>query len=657
MRRLHRDVKAANILLDERGEAKLGDFGVSAQLHSFHSQAQTMVGTPVFLAPEIVEGEPYGAAADVWSLGITAIELLEGEPPRRDLPLPRLVFAILNEDPPTLSEATRARLPPASPATDFIALCLRHAPAERTPPAALAAHEWPRGALLRRVEAMQGLLESLRAARLDDDANAAAAGVPARTSSGLGSLSPSPHSSDSPRGGSAPATPASSQARLGMLAPPAGARVARLSFDSGMSSSAAHAAPPPGAVLASADGPQESGGVQRVETARAARVAGRLHTHLRLTKKPHVLCLLGGAWLWVGARDGSLAVYSLGSLPAPTPSATVSPLVSPRAGASPGWSPVVEEAEAHSSEVVALQDSCAQSEQLLVWSAARTELKLWRLVRRGRDTGSLLSLFTRTGSSSSSSSSLSNSSSSPPFFGSGGGRDTERAKLKLVTEVRWSEIESALGADGGGSANDGGGGGRGISALCEVLSAAGAEIWVGTLSGWLVVLDALTGARKAQLQVPAPVDLVARERFVTCLLHHGRYLWVGLGPCIVRVDPATRQPLAALEGRSRLVSCLCGVGVHVWSGGHDKKIRIWDMDSGAQLQIIEEPAQVLCLAFDGESVFSGSWEPYLRQYDTQGRFLRHLEMPARGATPSLALSSDLPALVAANWDYALLVWC
>ncbi|KAG5313772.1 MYO3A protein, partial [Pseudoatta argentina] len=122
---MHRDVKGHNILLTEEARVKLVDFGVSSHLAATLARKNTSVGTPYWMAPEVIACEQqldssYDSRCDVWSIGITAIELAEGDPPLSELHPMRALFQIPRNPPPSLKNPDIY----SSELTDFIAECL-----------------------------------------------------------------------------------------------------------------------------------------------------------------------------------------------------------------------------------------------------------------------------------------------------------------------------------------------------------------------------------------------------------------------------------------------------------------------------------------------------------------------------------------------------
>ncbi|KAG9240832.1 cell division control protein-like protein 15 [Calycina marina] len=133
---IHRDIKGANILTTKDGKVKLADFGVSTSTLAGADKEAQVVGTPYWMAPEIIQLSGATSASDIWSLGCTVIELLEGKPPYHKLaPMPAL-FAIVNDDHPPLPEGV-------SPAArDFLMQCFQKDPNLRVSAKKLSKHAW-----------------------------------------------------------------------------------------------------------------------------------------------------------------------------------------------------------------------------------------------------------------------------------------------------------------------------------------------------------------------------------------------------------------------------------------------------------------------------------------------------------------------------------
>lgn len=139
---VHRDLKAANIMLNSSGDVKLADFGISAKMekepdrHSKYIKLDDCIGSPYWMAPEVILEEDYDAKADIWSLGITVIEMADGGPPLAHLPPMVAMHKIPDNQPPSLKEATKW----STELNDFISCCLVKDPSARPTASQLLVH-------------------------------------------------------------------------------------------------------------------------------------------------------------------------------------------------------------------------------------------------------------------------------------------------------------------------------------------------------------------------------------------------------------------------------------------------------------------------------------------------------------------------------------
>mmetsp|Transcript_17087 Transcript_17087/g.25035 ORF Transcript_17087/g.25035 Transcript_17087/m.25035 type:complete len:685 (-) Transcript_17087:382-2436(-) len=140
----HRDIKCGNVLITVDGHVKLADFGVSAELSNTVAKRKTVVGSPFWMAPEVIRESHYDGRADVWSLGITCIEMAEGAPPHANLNPLRAIFVIPSKPAPTLADPDNW----SPEMLAFIKVCLHKQPSQRHDSAMLSSHPFVRQEVL-----------------------------------------------------------------------------------------------------------------------------------------------------------------------------------------------------------------------------------------------------------------------------------------------------------------------------------------------------------------------------------------------------------------------------------------------------------------------------------------------------------------------------
>ncbi|KAL3908129.1 MAG: hypothetical protein SGILL_008601, partial [Bacillariaceae sp.] len=136
----HRDIKCGNVLLTSDGDVKLADFGVSAELSNTLNKRKTVVGSPYWMSPEVIRESHYDGRADVWSLGITTIEMAEGAPPHANLHPLRAIFVIPTKPAPTLADPDNW----SPEMLDFVRVCCQKDASQRSDSAQLASHPFVR---------------------------------------------------------------------------------------------------------------------------------------------------------------------------------------------------------------------------------------------------------------------------------------------------------------------------------------------------------------------------------------------------------------------------------------------------------------------------------------------------------------------------------
>jgi len=133
---IHRDIKGANILTTKDGQVKLADFGIAVRKSQEGKDDVEVIGTPYWMAPEIIQMSGLTTACDIWSVGCTVIELLQGQPPYFDLAPMRALYRIVQDAHPPLPSGI------SFACSDFLMLCFQKEPSVRTDAENLLRHAW-----------------------------------------------------------------------------------------------------------------------------------------------------------------------------------------------------------------------------------------------------------------------------------------------------------------------------------------------------------------------------------------------------------------------------------------------------------------------------------------------------------------------------------
>eukprot|EP00026_Physarum_polycephalum_P005841 Phypoly_transcript_05880.p1 GENE.Phypoly_transcript_05880~~Phypoly_transcript_05880.p1 ORF type:complete len:419 (+),score=59.78 Phypoly_transcript_05880:371-1627(+) len=146
--RIHRDIKAGNIVISKTGRVQVADFGVSGSV--VEQLRTTLCGSPCWMAPEVMlrawpgsKASGYDDSVDIWSLGITALELAKGRPPLADCAPSRVFSLVVKNPPPALEDVEKRKF--SSHFKDFVSLCLQKDPSKRPSASRLLKHKFFKG--------------------------------------------------------------------------------------------------------------------------------------------------------------------------------------------------------------------------------------------------------------------------------------------------------------------------------------------------------------------------------------------------------------------------------------------------------------------------------------------------------------------------------